>query len=75
MVGTATQPGVYGWDGLAFGDYAVGSSGEMPGDLSGVLVTDASGAPLQNPALQLDETSPRVEYHYFYFLTEGTPTA
>ena len=75
MAGTATQPGVYGWDGLAFGDYAVGSSGEMPTDLSGVLVTDASGAPLQNPALQLDETSPRMEYHYFYFLAEGTPTA
>ena len=47
----------------------------MPADLNGLLVTDASGAPLQNPALQLDEMSPRVEYHYFYFLAEATPTA
>ena len=75
MAGTATEPGVYGWEGLAFGDYAVESSGEMPADLSGLLVTDASGAPLQNPALQLDEMSPRVEYHYFYFLAEATPAA
>ena len=73
MAGTATQPGVYGWDGLAFGDYAVGGSGEMPGDLSGLLVTDASGAPLQNPVLRLDEMSRHVEYHYFYFLAEATP--
>jgi hypothetical protein len=75
MAGTATQPGVYGWDGLAFGDYAVGGSGEMPGDLSGLLVTDASGAPLQNPVLRLDEMSRHVEYHYFYFLAEATPAA
>ena len=27
MAGTATQPGVYSWDGLAFGDYAIGGSG------------------------------------------------
>jgi len=73
MAGTATEPGVYTWEGLAFGDYAVGGSGEMPADLSGLLVTDASGAPLQNPALQLDETAPHVEYRYFYFLAEATP--
>jgi steroid delta-isomerase-like uncharacterized protein len=75
MAGTATQPGVYGWDGLAFSDYAIGSSGEMPADLGGLLATDASGAPLQNPVLQLDEMSPHVEYHYFYFLVEATPAA
>jgi steroid delta-isomerase-like uncharacterized protein len=75
MAGTATQPGVYGWDGLAFGDYAVGGSGEMPADLGGLLVTDANGAPLQNPALRLDAMSPHVEYHYFYFLAEATPAA
>ena len=43
------------------------AGGEMPGNLSGLLVTDASGAPLQNPALQLDEMSRHVEYRYFYF--------
>jgi steroid delta-isomerase-like uncharacterized protein len=75
MAGTATEPGVYGWEGLAFGDYVVGSSGEMPADMSGVLVTDASGAPLQNPVLRVDAMSPHVEYHYFYFLAEATPAA
>ena len=75
MAGTATEPGVYGWEGLAFGDYVVGGSGEMPGDMSGVLVTDASGALLQNPVLRVDAMSPHVEYHYFYFLAEGTPAA
>jgi steroid delta-isomerase-like uncharacterized protein len=75
MAATATEPGVYGWEELAFGDYAVGGSGEMPADLGGLLVTDANGAPLQNPALRLDAMSPHVEYHYFYFLTEATPAA
>jgi steroid delta-isomerase-like uncharacterized protein len=75
MAATATEPGVYGWEGLAFGDYVVGGSGEMPADMSGVLVTDASGAVLQNPVLRVDEMSPHVEYHYFYFLAEGTPAA
>jgi hypothetical protein len=75
IAGTATQPGVYGWDGLAFGDYAIGGSGEMPGNLSSLLVTDASGAPLQNPVLRLDEMSRHVEYRYFYFLVEATPAA
>jgi hypothetical protein len=75
MAGTVTQPGVYGWDGLALGDYAIGGSGEMPGNLSGLLVTDASGAPLQNPVLRLDEMSRHVEYRYFYFLAEATPAA
>jgi hypothetical protein len=75
MAATATEPGVYGWEELAFGDYAVGGSGEMPADLGGLLVTDANGAPLQNPALRLDAMSPHVEYHYFYFLAEATPTA
>jgi hypothetical protein len=60
---------------LAFGDYVVGGSGEMPADLSGLRVTDASGAALQNPVLGLDELSPHVEYFYFYFLAEGTPAA
>jgi hypothetical protein len=75
IAGTATQPGVYGWDGLAFGDYAIGGSGEMPADLGGLLVTDASGAPLQNPVLRLDEMARHVEYRYFYFQTEATPAA
>ena len=75
MAARATEPGVYDWEGLEFGDYAVGGSGEMPPDLVGLLVTDAVGAPLQNPALQLDETEPHVEYRYFYFLTEATPAA
>jgi steroid delta-isomerase-like uncharacterized protein len=75
MAATATEPGVYGWEELAFGDYAVGGSGEMPADLGGLLVTDANGAPLQNPALRLDAMSPHVEYHYFYFLAEATPAA
>ena len=75
MAGTATQPGVYGWDGLAFGDYAIGGSSEMPGDLDDLRVTDASGAPLQNPVLRLDEMSRHVEYRYFYFLAEATPAA
>ena len=75
MAGTATEPGVYNWEGLAFGDYAVGGSGEMPANLDGLRVTDASGAPLQNPALRLDEMSPHVEYDYFYFLAEATPAA
>src|SRR5215211_2384644 len=58
MAGTTTEPGVYVWEGLAFGDYAVGGTGEMPANLGGLRVTDASGAPLQNPALRLDEMSP-----------------
>jgi steroid delta-isomerase-like uncharacterized protein len=73
--GGATAPGVYGWDGLAFGDYAIGGSGEMPTDLSGLLVTDAVGAPLQNPVLRLDAMSRHAEYHYFYFRAEATPAA
>ena len=77
LAGTATEPGVgvYEWEELALGDYAVGSSGEMPADLSGLLSTDASGTPLQNPVLHLDETAPHVEYHIFYFLAEATPTS
>jgi steroid delta-isomerase-like uncharacterized protein len=75
MVGTTTEPGVYSWEGLVFGDYAVGGSGEMPADLAGLRVSDASGAPLQNPVLRLDEMSAHVEYHYFYFLAEATPAA
>jgi hypothetical protein len=75
MAGTTTEPGVYGWDDLAFGDYAVGGSGEMPANLDGLRVTDTSGAPLQNPALRLEETAPHVEYRYFYFLSEATPAA
>ena len=75
MAGTATKPGVYDWDGLAFGDYVIGVIGEMPANLASLRVTDASGNPLQNPVLGLDELSPRVDYFYFYFLAEGTPAA
>jgi steroid delta-isomerase-like uncharacterized protein len=75
MAGTATEPGVYDWDGLAFGDYVIGVSGEMPANLAGLRVTDANGVALQNPVLGLDELSPHVEYFYFYFLAEGTPAA
>jgi hypothetical protein len=75
LAGTATEPGVYDWEGLAFGDYVVGGSGEMPANLDGLLVTDASENPLQNPVLGLDELSPHVEYFYFYFLAGGTPAA
>ena len=75
MAGTATEPGVYQWDNVAFGDYAVGGSGELLANLDGLRVMDASGATLQNPALRLDETSPHVELHYFYFLAEATPAA
>jgi steroid delta-isomerase-like uncharacterized protein len=74
--GTATEPGVYQWDNVAFGNYAVGGSGdEMPANLAALRVMDASGATLQNPALRVDETTPQVELHYFYFLAEGTPAA
>jgi len=76
MAGMATEPGVYQWDDVAFGDYAVGGSGdEMPANLAGLRVMDASGATLQNPAVRVDETSPQVELHYFYFLAEATPAA
>ncbi len=75
MAGTATEPGVYDWDGLAFGDYVIGVIGEMPANLASLRVTDASGNPLQNPVLGLDELSPHVDYFYFYFLAEGTPAA
>jgi len=70
-----TEPGVYDWEGLAFGNYSVGGTGEMPADLSGLRVTDDSGVPLQNPVLSLDEMSPHVQFHYFYFLAEATPAA
>ena len=74
--GMATAPGVYQWDDVAFGDYAIGGGGDaMPADLAGLRVMDASGATLQNPVLRLDETSPHVEYHYFYFRAEATPAA
>jgi hypothetical protein len=59
--GTAAEPGVYTWDGLALGDYAIGGSGEMPADLAGLRVTDASGAVLQNPVLSLTAEAPQVE--------------
>jgi steroid delta-isomerase-like uncharacterized protein len=75
LAGMATEPGVYQWDDVAFGDYAVGGSGEMPANLAGLRVMDASGATLQNPTLRVDETSPHAELHYFYFLTEATPAA
>src|SRR5829696_4973540 len=75
MAGTATEPGVYQWDNVAFGDYAVGGSGELPANLDGLRVMDATGATLQNPVLRLDETSPHVELHYFYFLAEATAAA
>jgi hypothetical protein len=75
MAGTATEPGVYQWDNVAFGDYAVGGSGEMPANLDGMRVMDAGGATLQNPTLRVDGTSPHAELHYFYFLAESTPAA
>lgn len=71
--GTAAEPGVYRWEGLALGDYAIGGSGEMPADLAGLRATNASGAVLQNPVLSLTAEAPQVEYHYFYFRAEGTP--
>lgn len=71
VAGTATEPGVYQWQDVAFGDYAVGgSSDEMPADLAGMRMMDASGATLQNPVLRLDESSPQAEFHAFYFLAE-----
>jgi hypothetical protein len=73
--GMVTAPGVYRWEGLALGDYAVGGNGEMPADLAGLLLTDANGDVLQNPALRLDPTSPHVEYRDFYFRAEATPAA
>jgi steroid delta-isomerase-like uncharacterized protein len=75
VAGTATEPGVYHWDNLAFGDYGVGGSGQEPANQGSLRVTDASGTPLQNPVLQLAESSPHVEYFYFYFQTEATPTS
>ena len=74
LAGSATEPGVYLWENLAFGDYAVGGSGEMPANLGSLLVTDAGGGLVQNPGFRLDEMSPQVEYHYFYFLAEASPT-
>jgi hypothetical protein len=70
VAGTVTEPGVYTWEGVALGDYAIGGSGEMPADLAGLRVTDANGAPLQNPVLRLTAEAPDVEYHYFYFRAE-----
>jgi hypothetical protein len=74
LLGTVTEPGVYDWEGLAFGDYAVGG-GEMPADLSRLLVTDADGTPLQNVTLSLDEMASHVEYHFFYFQAGATPAS
>jgi steroid delta-isomerase-like uncharacterized protein len=73
--GAEIAPGVYRWEQLPFGDYAVGVAGEMPADLSSLLPTDATGTPLQNPVLRLDRTAPEVEYRYFYFVAEATPVA
>jgi hypothetical protein len=76
QAGTTTEPGVYRWQDLALGNYAVGGSVEESADMVSLLVVDAaSGAALQNPALSLGETSPRVEYHYYYFLAAATPAA
>ena len=68
-----TAPGVYDWEGLAFGDYLIG--GEMPAEMGSMLVTDSSGMALQNPVLQLGEMAPQVEYRIFYFAAAATPTA
>ncbi len=73
--GVVIEPGVYGWDGLTLGDYVMLSSGPMPAEMGGVLVTDARGNPLQNPVIHLDGTSSQVEYYSFYILAEATPTA
>jgi hypothetical protein len=73
QAGTVIEPGVYRWEALAYDDYAVGGSGDTPANLSGLLVTDADGEVLQNPALRLEPTSPHAELHYFYFIVEGTP--
>lgn len=73
VAGTATAPGVYDWEGLAFGDYLIG--GEMPAEMGSMLVTDSSGMALQNPVLQLGEMAPQVEYRIFYFAAAATPTA
>jgi len=70
VVGTANESGEYRWEDLAFGDYAIGGSGAQPANLSSLLVTDASGMPLQNPVLHVDETTPEVAAHYFYFVSQ-----
>jgi steroid delta-isomerase-like uncharacterized protein len=73
--GVVIELGVYGWDGLALGDYVMVSSGPMPAEMGGMLVTDASGNPLQNPVIHLDGTSSQVEYYFFYVHAEATPAA
>jgi steroid delta-isomerase-like uncharacterized protein len=64
-------PGVYRWDGLPFGDYAVGG-GENPANMVSLQVTNASGTPVQNPGMRLDATSPDAELRYFSFVA-ATP--
>jgi steroid delta-isomerase-like uncharacterized protein len=73
--GVVIEPGVYGWDGLALGDYVMVTSGPMSAEMGGMLVTDASGNPLQNPVIHLDGTSSQVEYYFFYVHAEATPAA
>lgn len=68
--GTANESGEYLWSDLTFGDYAIGGSGAQPANMTGLLVTDASGMPLQNPVLHVSETTPDVAAHYFYFVTQ-----
>ena len=58
IAGAANESGEYHWDGLAFGDYAIGGSGEQPANMVSVRVTNADGAPLQNPVLHLGCVSP-----------------
>jgi steroid delta-isomerase-like uncharacterized protein len=72
--GTVSAAGVYRWEELPVGDYAIGG-GAMPAEMTGLLVLDAAGSPVQNPVVRIDADSPEAQLDYFYLLPDGTPLA
>lgn len=66
LPGLVDGDGVYRWDDLPLGDYAVSGSETMTG-FSSLRVTDAAGNSVQNPALRLTASSPAAQLDFYYF--------
>ncbi|MFN8590202.1 MAG: nuclear transport factor 2 family protein [Thermomicrobiales bacterium] len=72
LPGVVESDGVYRWDDLPLGDYAVSGGVDTMTGFSGLRVTDATGNPVQNPALRLTASSPDAELDFYYFAAAAT---
>ena len=70
LMGQPAEPGVYQWHDLAPGAYV--ASLFAPADMQALRMTDASGAPLQNPVVNVATLGGAAEYFVFIFAEDGS---